>query len=155
MNKKNNESDIGFMKIAIAEAIKAKTSGDLPFGAVIVCENIIISKGHAQNNTTGDVTDHAELMAIREACKNLGINDLKNCTIYCTNEPCIMCAAGIFQAGIAKVVIGVSRGELPDLLRPRKLSIEDLAKDSSYPIEMTRGLLKDDILSLFLDIKRK
>ena len=114
----------------------------------------IVGKGRAENNTTGDVTNHAELLAVRMACKNLSTNDLRDCVIYCTNEPCFMCAAGIFQANIPKVIIGVSRADLPNLLRPRKFGIDHLAKDSSYSIEIVRGILKDEILPLFADIKR-
>lgn len=66
-----------------------------------------------------------------------------------------MCAAEIFQAGIGNVFIGVSRDDLPHLLRPRKLRIEDLAQDSSHKITIQRGLLKDKILPLFENIKKR
>ncbi len=148
-------NDEEFMRCAIEEAKTAKTKGDLPFGAIIVHDGKVVGKGHAENNTIGDVTDHAELLAIRQACKTLGKNKLSDCVIYCTNEPCLMCAAGIFQADIAKVTIGVSREELPKLLRPRKLKIENLADDSSYKIEISRGLLKEDILPMFEGVQKK
>lgn len=148
-------NDNEFMKAALAEAKLAKAAGDLPFGAVVVKNNEIVGRGRAENNTAGDVTDHAELLAVRMACKSLGTNNLKDCVIYCTNEPCFMCAAGIFQANIPKVIIGVPRADLPDLLRPRKLGIDHLAQDSSYSIEIIRGVLKDEILPLFADIKKK
>ncbi len=138
-----------FMWLEVEEAKIAKTNGDLPFGAIIVCDEKVVGTGHAQNNTTGDVTCHAELIALRNACKNLGKNDLSNCVIYCTNEPCMMCSAGIFQAGIPKVIIGASRKDLPNLLRSRKYNIEHLAEDSSYKIEIVRDLLKDEVLKLF------
>lgn len=144
-----------FMRLALEEAKVSKAEGDLPFGAVVVCGGDVVGKGRAENNTTGDVTDHAELLAVRQACKRLGRNDLKDCVIYCSNEPCLMCAAGIFQAGIAKVVIGVSRTDLPDFLRPRKIAIEHLANDSSYKIEIIRDVLKDEILPLFDDVRKK
>lgn len=148
-------NDIEFMKVAIEEALHAKTNGDLPFGAVVVQNGKIVGKGRAENNTTGDVTDHAELLAIRMACETLNTNDLKDCVIYCTNEPCSMCAAGIFQSNIPKVVMGLSRADLPNLLRPRKIGVDQLAEDSSYPIEIVRGVLKDEILPLFADVKKK
>ncbi len=148
-------NDIEFMEAAIDEAKLAKTNGDLPFGAVVVQNDKIVGRGHAENNTVGDVTDHAELLAVRMACKTLGANDLKDCVIYCTNEPCFMCAAGIFQANIPKVIIGVSRADLPELLRPRKFGIDHLAEDSSYSIEIVRGILKDKVLALFADVKKK
>ena len=143
------------MRIAIEEAKIAKRSGDLPFGAVVVCNEKIIGKGHAENNTVGDVTCHAELLSVREACKFLNKNDLSDCVIYCTNEPCLMCAAGIFQAGIPKVVIGVSRKDLPNLLRARKYTLEHLAEDSSFKIEIIRDILKNEIMPLFNDVQRK
>ncbi len=148
-------TDNKFMAVALAEAKLAKAAGDLPFGAVVVKDAEIVGRGHAENNTTGDVADHAELLAVRMACKTLGTNDLKDCVIYCTNEPCFMCAAGIFQANISKVIIGVSRVDLPNLLRPRKFGIDHLAQDSSYSIEIIRGVMKEKILPLFADIKKK
>ena len=148
-------SDTAFMQAAIEEAKKAKITGDLPFGAVVVHNNQIVGRGRAMDNTIGDVTDHAELIAIREACRNFHKNNLDDCVIYCTNEPCIMCAAGIFQANISTVYIGLSRDDLAHLLRPRQIRIDDLARDSSHEIKITRGILKDEILELFKDIKKK
>ena len=144
-----------FMNLALEQAKLAKAAGDLPFGAIVVQGNKIVGKGRAENNTIGDVTDHAELLAVREACKHLGKNDLNDCVIYCSNEPCIMCAAGIFQANIPKVVIGVSREDLPNFLRIRKVKIDHIAEDSNYKIEIIRGVLKDQILPLFTDLQKK
>jgi len=91
------------MAIAIEEAKKAKSNGDWPFGAIMTKNGEIVGKGHVKDKSGGDVTDHAELVAIRDACHNLKSNNLEGCTIYCTNEPCLMCAAGIFQANIGKL----------------------------------------------------
>ncbi|MDP3948395.1 MAG: nucleoside deaminase [bacterium] len=146
-------TDDAFMRLAIEEAKQAKREGDLPFGAV-VGSGEVVGKGHAQDNITQDVAAHAELQAVREACRKLGTKKLIDCTIYCTNEPCIMCAAAIFQADIPKVIIGVSREDIPHILRPRKLNINHLAEDSGHKIEIVRGILKDEILELFKDIKR-
>jgi tRNA(Arg) A34 adenosine deaminase TadA len=145
--------DETFMLQAIEEAKKGKSKGDLPFGAIVVHNGEVVGRGRAENGTIGDVTDHAELMALREACRTLKRNNLNDCTIYGTNEPCSMCAAGIFQAKIADVRFGLSRSDL-SFLRPRKLSINDLAEDSGYEIKITRGLLKDNVLELFKDIKK-
>ncbi|HBO10564.1 MAG: tRNA-adenosine deaminase [Microgenomates group bacterium GW2011_GWC1_46_16] len=144
-----------FMLLAYQEAGKAKQRGDWPFGAVVVKEGRVVGAGYTTDKSGGDVTEHAELVALREACKNLHTNDLHDCTFYSSNEPCAMCAAGIFQAGIGNVYIGVSRDDLPHLLRPRKLHIEDLAQDSGHEIKIHRGILKDQILSLFDDIQKE
>lgn len=143
------------MRVAIEEAKASIASGDLPFGAVVVCDGNVVGKGHSENNTTGDVTDHAEFLAIRRACKTLGKNDLSDCVIYCSNEPCLMCAAGIFQAKISKVIIGASRADVSHFLRPRKFSIEHLAEDSGYKIEIIRGVLKEEVLPLFEHLQKK
>jgi tRNA(adenine34) deaminase len=147
-------SDEQFMSEAIKEARTAKAAGDLPFGAIIVCDDEVVGKGRCENNTTGDVTDHAELMALREACRTLKRNELKDCTIYCTNEPCPMCAAGIFQAKISNLVIGLTRSDLPGLLRPRKILMKDLADDSGYQVSITTGICKEEILKEFSDVKK-
>lgn len=148
------QDDEKFMLIAIEEAAKGKALGDLPFGAAVVLNNTIVGRGKAENGTTGDVTDHAEMIALRNACKTIETNDLKDCTIYCTNEPCIMCSAAIFQAGIANVKIALSRDDLPQLLRPRKIRIADLAEDSGYKISITKGILKNKVLALFRNVKK-
>jgi len=143
-----------YMFFAIEEAKIAKLNGDWPFGAIIVKNGKIIGKGHVKDKSGGDVTEHAELVAIRDACKNLKSNDLQKCSIYCTNEPCLMCAAGIFQANINQVLIGASRDDLSRLLRPRKLRIENLAEDTGHKITIVRGILKEKVLELFDDINK-
>lgn len=143
-----------FMLLAIEQAKEAKKHGNWPFGAIVVHGGKVVGKGSARDKTDGDVTDHAELMAIREACKTLGTNDLKNCTIYCSNEPCLMCASGIFQANMSRVIIGASRDDLPLLLRPRMLRIENLAEDTGRKIEIVKGVLRDEVLCLFTDIEK-
>src|SRR3989338_227175 len=99
-----NKGSLQYMQIALEQAKFAKKLGDLPFGAVIVSNGQVVGKGKCENGTTGDVTDHAEMNALREACKTLKRNELKDCTIYCTNEPCPMCAAALFQAKIPRII---------------------------------------------------
>ncbi len=138
-----------YMNLAIDQAKLAKKMGDLPFGAVIVCGEKVISEGKCENGTIGDVTDHAEMNALRKACRELKRNKLDDCAIYCTNEPCPMCAAAIFQAKIPCVVVGLVRSDLPNLLRPRKILMKNLADDSGYPISIETGVMREEILELF------
>lgn len=142
------------MHAAIAEARSAKAAGDLPFGAVVVRNGDAVGTGRATNGTTGDVTDHAEMAALRAACASLGRNNLGDCAIVCTSEPCNMCAAAIFQAMIPRVVMGASRSDLAGFLRPRKIGIAELASDSGYEITLRRGVLRDEVLQLFFDVRR-
>lgn len=138
-----------FMGVAIDEAKKAKEMGDWPFGAVVVKNNIVVGADGVREKVGGDISDHAEIRAIRNACKNLKSNNLSGCSIYCTNEPCLMCASAIFQAGISHVYIAISRDDLPHLLRPRKLKIENLIEDLGYNPTIVRGLLKEKAILLF------
>lgn len=80
-----------------------------PFGAIIVKDGKIIGKGHNQVVSTNDPTAHAEVVAIREACKHLGEFQLEGCTIYCSCEPCPMCLGAIYWARPAKIVYACSR----------------------------------------------
>lgn len=141
-----------YMELALNQAKLAKKMGDLPFGAIIVCNGEVVGEGKCENGTIGDVTDHAEMNALRKACRKLGENKLGECTIYCTNEPCPMCAAAIFQAKIPNVVVGLIRNDLPNFFRPRKILMKDLAKDSGYPISIKIGIMKKEILELFKNL---
>ena len=144
-------NDEQWMGHSLELAAQAKAAGELPFGATIVCDGKIVGEGRCDEKHQGTVLAHAEATAVDRACKTLGTTKLTNCTIYCTNEPCIMCAAAIFQAKIPRVAIGASRGDIA-LLRPRKLGIDDLAKDSGYPIEIIRDVRKPEVVRLFADV---
>jgi guanine deaminase len=96
-----------FMDEAIAEALIGIRSGDGgPFGCVIVRDNKIIGKGHNHVVANNDPTAHGEIVAIRDACKNIGSFSLKGCELYTTAEPCPMCLAAILWARIDKVYYG-------------------------------------------------
>src|SRR5438128_1037783 len=97
--------DERFMDQAIKLAKSAKSSGNFPFGAVIVKGGEVISSGQCQEVTEHNVTKHAELIAVSRACSKLKTVDLSGCTLYASGEPCNMCASAAFQADIARVVI--------------------------------------------------
>ena len=97
-----------FMKQAFREAQKAYEGGEIPVGAIIVCENRIIAKAHNQTELLRDVTAHAEILAITSASEHLGSKYLPECTMYVTLEPCIMCAGALYWAQLGKLVFGAS-----------------------------------------------
>jgi len=95
------------MRVALQEAKKAYKKGEIPVGAIIVKEGKIIGRGHNLKETTKDPTQHAEIVAIRDAVKSLGDWRLNGATMYVTKEPCVMCAGAIIEARIERVVLGV------------------------------------------------
>ncbi|NDA99238.1 MAG: nucleoside deaminase, partial [Flavobacteriia bacterium] len=99
-------NDAYFMKQALDEAKKAYLLDEVPVGAVIVCQNQIIARGHNLTETLCDVTAHAEIQAITAAANYLGAKYLKGCTLYVTLEPCCMCAGALYWSKIDKIVYG-------------------------------------------------
>ena len=95
-----------YMRRALELAAQAGAEGDVPVGCVIVRDGAIVGEGRNRREENGDATAHAELEAIRDACRRLGSWRLHRCTMYVTLEPCPMCAGAIVQARIPRVVIG-------------------------------------------------
>lgn len=95
-----------FMKASLKEAQKALLKGEVPIGAVVVRDGKIIARAHNLRERKNDATCHAELLAIRKACKKVGGWRLDDCELYVTLEPCIMCAGAILNARIKKVYYG-------------------------------------------------
>lgn len=100
------EKDQQYMQLAIEEAKKAYSLGEVPIGAIIVHEDKIIARAHNLRETSQNATTHAELLAIQEACTELGSWRLEDTTLYVTLEPCTMCAGAILQSRIPRVVYG-------------------------------------------------
>ncbi|RLB74549.1 MAG: tRNA adenosine(34) deaminase TadA [Deltaproteobacteria bacterium] len=101
-----SEQDRFFMQQALAEADIAESLGEVPIGAVIVLDGQIIGRGHNLRETSQDPTTHAEVIAIRQAAKQLGSWRLLDCTLYVTLEPCVMCMGAIILARIPQLVFG-------------------------------------------------
>lgn len=106
MTSTGNIMDEFFMKEALKEAYKAYELNEVPIGAVIVRNGEIVGRGYNQKETLKDATLHAEISAIKDACKNLGGWRLPGCTMYVTLEPCAMCAGALINARIERLVIG-------------------------------------------------
>ncbi|MDH3004015.1 MAG: nucleoside deaminase [Flavobacteriia bacterium] len=98
--------DIFFMKKALIEANNAFHKNEVPIGAIITHNNIIIAKSHNLIETFNNVTAHAEIEVIKIASNKLGLKYLKGCTLYVTLEPCIMCAGALYWSKISKIVFG-------------------------------------------------
>jgi tRNA(adenine34) deaminase len=130
-------SDEYFMKQALTEAEKAFEKGEIPVGAVIVCNERIIARACNLTEMLTDVTAHAEMQAITAAANVLGSKYLTDCTLYVTLEPCSMCAAAIGWAQIPKLVFGASDEKkgytrfAPGVLHPKCVVKAGILKDEA------------------------
>ena len=102
----NDQTDVRYMAEAMKEARKAYRKRETPIGCVIVRDGKIIARGRNRRDRSGNVLAHAEIEAIRKACKKLKDWRLEGCTMYVTLEPCPMCAGAIVQARMDRLVIG-------------------------------------------------
>lgn len=105
------DPDFYYMREALKEAEQAYRADEVPVGAVIVCKNRIIARGHNLTERLNDVTAHAEMQAFTAASSYLGGKYLHDCTLYVTLEPCIMCAGASFWTQISRIVYGASDTE--------------------------------------------
>ena len=128
------------MRKALQEAELAYEEGEIPIGAVIVCQDRVISRAHNLTETLHDVTAHAEMQAITAAANLLGGKYLKDCTLYVTVEPCVMCAGALGWSQMSRVVYGAS---------DEKRGYEKYAPHAMHPkCEITRGVLEEECRTL-------
>ena len=100
--------DVKWMRQALAEARQAASLGEVPVGAVVVCADEIVGRGHNRREVDGDPLAHAEILAIRQAAEEVGNWRLTGCCLYVTLEPCPMCAGALFWSQMEHVVYGAS-----------------------------------------------
>ena len=98
--------DDHYMGMALAEARNADRAGEVPVGAVVVIEGSVVARAFNQPISTNDPTAHAEMVALREAARAAGNYRLSTATMYCTLEPCMMCAGAMIHARLARLVFG-------------------------------------------------
>ena len=145
-----------YMKEAIRQAKKAEALGEVPIGCVIEYEGKLIGRGYNRRMADKTVLAHAEILAIKKACRKMGDWRLEGCTMYITLEPCPMCAVAIVQARISRVVIGSMNpkagcaGSVLNLLQEEGFN---------HQVETCTGVLQkecSDMLSQFFrELRRK
>jgi len=146
--------DEHFMRVALHEASEASLHGDVPVGAVVVRDGEVVGAGHNEREARGDPTAHAEILALRAAAVTLGGWRLLGTVLYCTLEPCPMCAGAIQQARVARVVFGA-----PDQKVGAAGSVVNPMQDPRllHRVEIQGGVLATEALSLlraFFDDRR-
>lgn len=134
-----------FMHQALSEARHAFDKSEIPVGAVAVYQNQVIGRGHNCKETTRDPTAHAEILALQEAARTRGGWRLVDVTLYCTMEPCSMCAGAMVQARLPRLVYAVddpqagAAGSVVDLLQHPKLN---------HRVQIVRGVLQSEAAAM-------
>ena len=138
-----------FMKRAVELSIKSVNSGTGPFGAVIVKDDKIISEGFNTVTLTNDPTSHAEIVAIRIACKSLDNFSLEGCDLYTTCEPCPMCLSAIYWARVSKIYYANTRDDAKKIDFSDALIYEELSKTIKERIIPMNQMMRDEALKAF------
>ena len=137
------EKDVFYMNKAIAEAKIAFEKDEVPVGAVIVSNDKVIARAHNLTEMLNDVTAHAEMQAITSAANYLGGKYLKDCTLYVTLEPCVMCAGASYWAQLKKIVFGAS---------DEKRGFQKKAGNVLHPkTECEKGVMTEECAQLLTD----
>ena len=146
----NNPQD--YMRIALSEAQIAYDQGEVPVGAVVIKDGVIVGKGHNTTQTSRDPTSHAEMHAIRDAAKTLGGWRLTGCDMYVTTEPCSMCAGAIVLARLSRLYIGTQ-----DPKAGPCVSLSNIVTDErlNHQVELNVGILKEECQQLLRDFFRE
>lgn len=145
-----------YMKQAIRLAGKAAELGEVPIGCVIEYQGKVIGRGYNRRTTDKSTLAHAEIIAIKKACRKMGDWRLEDCTMYVTLEPCQMCAGAIVQARIKKVVIGCMNpkaGCAGSILNVLQMD------EFNHQVEIERGVLEEEcsemLTSFFKNLRKK
>jgi tRNA(Arg) A34 adenosine deaminase TadA len=144
------------MKRAIEAAEKGmNANAGGPFGCVIVKEDIIIAEGYNKVTSTNDPTAHAEVVAIRNACKSLDSFQLDDCVIYTTCEPCPMCLGAIYWARPKKVFYACNKADAAEIDFDDQFIYDELDKEIGDRDIKFVGILRSEALSVFQKWSRK
>lgn len=144
--------DERFMEQAIKEALKAFQADEVPIGCVIVHDGIVIGRGYNRTESLQDPTAHAEILAITSAAENLHSWRLSDCTLYCTIEPCAMCAGALVLARVERLVFGAFDPKFGACG-----SIYNIVQDSrlNHQMALSNGVLGDQCAAIMQEFFRK
>jgi tRNA(adenine34) deaminase len=141
--------DAYYMGLALRQAARALEEEEIPVGAVVVCQGKVVAKAYNQTEILTDVTAHAEMLAITSAAQTIGAKYLKDCTLYVTLEPCLMCAGAIYWSQLGRLVYGATE---------EKRGFSSLGKQVLHPkTEVVSGILAEEsetLLKEFFSMRR-
>lgn len=137
------DQDTYYMSLALRQAERALEEDEIPVGAVVVCQGKIVAKAYNQTEMLTDVTAHAEMLAITSAAQTIGAKYLKDCTLYVTLEPCLMCAGATYWAQLGRLVYGASEGKRGFMSRGENILHPKTEVKSGVLAEESENLLRE------------
>jgi tRNA(adenine34) deaminase len=146
------QNDDQWMRLAIAQALEGiQQKGGAEVGCVILKNGVVLQRAHNEVELRKDPTAHAEMVAIRGLCKELGTPDLSGCTLFCTLQPCGMCSLACIWAGISRIVYGATRASVNSVyFETRHANTSDFIRDCfRNDLEILGGVLETECSSLY------
>ena len=148
-------TDDSWMEAALLEATQAEAAGEVPVGAVVICDGRIVGRGANRNLADSDPTAHAEIVALREAARSLGNHRLGECEMFVTIEPCAMCAGALIHSRLKRLVYGADD--------PKAGAVRSVLQVLNHPrlnhqMEVTSGVLAGrcaELMQAFFRSRRK
>lgn len=144
-----SQEDEYYMGLALIQAQKALDEEEIPVGAVVVCQGRVVAKAYNQTEVLTDVTAHAEMIAITSAAQTIGAKYLKDCTMYVTLEPCLMCAGALYWSQLGRLVYGA---------KEEKRGFERVGESVLHPKTGIRGGVRaeesESLLKEFFSMRR-
>ena len=145
--------EVRFMREALHEARLARAAGEVPVGAVVVLDGLVVGRGHNASLAHHDPSAHAEVLAMRDAATRLRNYRLVDATLYCTVEPCLMCLGTAIHARVSRLVFGASDFKVGAVGRLETLRA--LGAEFNHRVAATGGILAEDASALLLEFFRE
>ena len=148
----SEQDDIRYMRLALEQAREAAEMGEVPIGAVVVCDGEVVAACCNRREIDADPAGHAEFLALKRASEKLGRWRLSGCTVYVTLEPCLMCAGLMYQARVDRCVYGCADPKAGALGTLYEINADERL---NHRFEVTRGVLEDECAGLLREFFAK
>jgi tRNA(Arg) A34 adenosine deaminase TadA len=146
----NGEARLKFMSLAVEASRRAAAAGQAPFGACIVKDGAVVACEHNRVWADVDITAHAEIVAMREACRKLSTIDLSGCDIYSSTEPCPMCFSAIHWARIERIFYGASIEDArAQGFNELAISNHEMKSSGGATVEISGGIMRREAVAVF------
>jgi tRNA(adenine34) deaminase len=152
----SQHDDTHCMRLAIEASDKALAAGNMPFGASLARDGVLLHVSQNNQCTSSDCTGHAEVVLLREASSKLGRSALQGTTVYASGEPCAMCSGALFWAGVTRIVFAASNDDILEVLGDPGIGMHcaELLATATSPVSVEGPLLRDAAVAVLRKLGR-